>query len=131
MPRVLIAPVALAGLQAPFVDALKKAGLELAYHGNPAQMTEDQLLEALKGAEASLAGSEPYTPRVLAAHPQLKVIARVGVGYDAVDLDAATKQGIAVCFTPGTNQGSVAEHTFAMMLAWTRNLISQHVSVKA
>jgi phosphoglycerate dehydrogenase-like enzyme len=94
-------------------------------------MTEDQLLAALDGIEASLAGSEPYTPRVLAAHPQLKVIARAGVGYDAVDLEAATKQAIAVCFTPGTNQGSVAEHTFALMLAWTRSLISQHTAVKA
>lgn len=130
MARVLIAPVALANLQASFVDALKRAGLELVYHGHPAQMTEEQLLVALNGIEASLAGSEPYTPRVLAAHPQLKVVARVGVGYDTVNLEAATKQGIAVCFAPGTNQGSVAEHTFAMMLAWTRNLINQHNSVK-
>lgn len=131
MPRVLIAPVALANLQAPFVDALKNAGLELVYHGFPAQMTEDQLMQVLPGIEASLAGSEPYTPRVLAANPQLKVIARAGVGYDGVDVEAATRQGTAVCFTPGTNQGSVAEHTFAMMLAWTRNLIQQHTQVKA
>jgi D-3-phosphoglycerate dehydrogenase / 2-oxoglutarate reductase len=131
MSRVLIAPVALADLQAPFVGALKKAGLELVYHGHPAQMNEEQLLAALNGIEASLAGSEPYTARVLAAHPQLKVIARVGVGYDTVDVDAATKHGAAVCFAPGTNQGSVAEHTFAMMLAWTRNLINQHNQTKA
>src|SRR5262249_58862179 len=131
MARVLIAPIALANLQSPFVDALKKAGLELVYHGLPAQLTEEQLHAALAGVEASVAGSEPYTARVLAVHPQLKVIARVGVGYDAVDVEAATKQGVAVCFAPGTNQGSVAEHTFAMMLAWTRNLVNQHNSVKA
>src|SRR5262249_24002614 len=131
MPRVLIAPVALANVQAPFVDALKKAGLELFYHDHPAQMNAEQLLKALDGIDAALAGSEPYSPRVMAAHPQLKVIARVGVGCDAVDVAAATKQGVAVCFAPGTNQGSVAEHTFAMMLAWTRNLVNQHNSVKA
>jgi D-3-phosphoglycerate dehydrogenase len=131
MPRVLIAPTALANLKASFVDVLKHAGLELVYHGLPSQLNEEQLLGALAGVEASVAGSEPYTPRVLAAHPQLKVIARVGVGYDAVDVEAATKQGVAVCFAPGTNQGSVAEHTFAMMLAWTRNLVNQHNSVKA
>src|SRR5262245_14746395 len=117
MPRVLIAPVALTNLQAPFVDALKNAGLELVYHRHAHQLTEEQILEELKGIDASVAGSEPYTPRVLAAHPQLKVIARVGVGYDAIDVASATKQGTVVCFAPGTNQGSVAEHTFAMMLA--------------
>ncbi len=131
MPRVLIAPTALAGLQTPFVDVLRKAGFELVYHGLPAQLEEDQLMKWLDGIDASVAGSEPYTPRVLAAHPRLKVIARVGVGYDAVDVAAATKQGVAVCIAPGTNQGSVAEHTFALMLALTRHLIPQHLGVKS
>jgi D-3-phosphoglycerate dehydrogenase len=129
MSKVLIAPTALAGLAGEFVTVLKKAGLELVYHGKPAQLTEAQLLEALDGVSASVAGSEPYTPRVLAAHPQLKVIARVGVGYDAVDVEAATRAGVAVCIAPGTNQGSVAEHTFALMLALAKNLISQHQGV--
>src|SRR5262249_48620290 len=92
MPRVLIAPTALANLHAPFVDVLKSAGFELVYHGRPAQLTEEQLLEALDGIDASLAGSEPYTPRVLDRHPRLKVIARVGVGYDTVDVAAATQR---------------------------------------
>ena len=130
MPKVLIAPTALAGLQTSFADTLRKAGFELVYHGRPAQLEEDQLMEALAGIDASVAGSEPYSARILAAHPRLKVIARVGVGYDAVDVDAATRQGIAVCIAPGTNQGAVAEHTFALMLALTRKLISQHLGVK-
>src|SRR4051794_4305069 len=111
MPRVLIGPTPLAGVQAPFVETLKSAGFELYYHGHPSQMNEEQLLAALPGVEASLAGSEPYTARVLDAHPQLRVIARVGVGYDAVDVPAATKRGVAVTIAPGTNQGAVAEHT--------------------
>jgi D-3-phosphoglycerate dehydrogenase len=131
MPKVLIAPTALAGLQTPFVDTLRGAGFELVYHGRSAQLDEDQLFEALDDVDASLAGSEPYTPRVLAAHPRLKVIARAGVGYDAIDLDTANRQGVAVCIAPGTNQGSVAEHTFALMLALTRGLISQHQGVKS
>jgi D-3-phosphoglycerate dehydrogenase len=131
MVKVLISPTALAGLQADFVDVLKKAGFELVYHGRPAQLTEDEIYEALAGISASLAGSEPYTPRVIAAHPQLRVIARVGVGYDAVDVEAATRAGIAVTIAPGTNQGSVAEHTFALMLALTKSLISQHEGVRS
>src|SRR5690349_8086010 len=97
MPKVLIAPTALANLQGSFLDTLKNGGFEPIYHGRPTQLEEDELLAALDDAEASLAGSEPYTERVLEAHPRLKVIARVGVGYDAVDVVAATKQGIAVC----------------------------------
>ena len=60
MPRVLIAPTALANLHAAFVDGLKSAGFELVYHGRPAQLNEDQLLDALAGIDASLAGSEPW-----------------------------------------------------------------------
>jgi phosphoglycerate dehydrogenase-like enzyme len=131
MPRVLIAPATLAGVNASFLDVLKRGGFELVYHGVGAQLTEDQALHWLKGIDASLAGSEPYTERVLAANPQLKVIARVGVGYDAVDLAAATRHGVAVTFAPGTNQGSVSEHAFALMLALSRRLISQHAGTAA
>src|SRR5439155_883373 len=74
----------------------------------------------------TLAGSEPYTRRVFDAHPRLKVIARAGVGYDAVDMEAATQHGIAITITPNTNQDAVAEHTFMLMLALAKNLISQH-----
>src|SRR5438128_1387645 len=90
-------------------------------------MTEAELLDHLPGISASVAGSEPYTRRVLDAHPQLRVIARAGVGYDAVDLQAATEQGVAVTITPNTNQDAVAEHTFTLILALAKNLIAQHL----
>jgi phosphoglycerate dehydrogenase-like enzyme len=69
---------------------------------------------------------EPYTPRVFAAHPGLRAVARVGVGYDAVDVPAATAHGVAVAITPGANQESVAEQTFALILGLAKNLIRQH-----
>ena len=130
MTRVLISPTTLAGIQASFVDVLKAEGFELVYHGRPGQLNEDQILETLKGIDASVAGSEPYTERVYSANPQLKVVARVGVGYDAVDTVAATRHGVVVTIAPNTNQGSVAEHTFAMMLALTKNIVSQHVGTR-
>src|SRR5947209_5181051 len=131
MPKVLIAPSTLAGVEGPYLRVLKEAGFQPVYPTVNRQMVEAELQAILPGVEASLAGSEPYTPAVLAAHPQLRVIARVGVGYDAVDVAAATERGVAVCFAPGTNQGSVAEHTFCLMLAWTRGLIAQHAGVKS
>jgi phosphoglycerate dehydrogenase-like enzyme len=131
MDKVLIAPAPLANVEGQFVRVLRNAGFELVYHARGHQLTEDELLVALDGVRASVAGSEPYTPRVLAAHPQLRVIARVGVGYDAVDLPAATAHGVAVTIAPGTNQDAVAEHTFLLMLGLVKNIISQHLGVKS
>src|SRR5205823_2856290 len=131
MPKVLIAPMTLANLESPFKTALRNAGFDLVYPPVAHQMSEEELLRQLDGIDASLAGSEPYTARVLAAHPQLKVIARVGVGYDAVDVEAATRQGVVVATAPGTNQDAVAEHTFALMLGLVKNLVRGHLGVKA
>ena len=131
MDKVLMAPMTLAGIDGAFVRVLREAGLELVYPNIGVQLTEEQLLEWLPGIKAALAGSEPYTARVLDANPQLRVIARVGVGYDAVDVEAATRHGCAVAITPGTNEGSVAEHAFCLMLALARELIPQHLALKA
>lgn len=125
MAKILISPATLAGIDSPYLDVLRQAGFELAFNPHGAQMTAEQLAPALKGASAVLAGSEPYTRQVIEANPGLKVIARVGVGYDAVDLAAATERGIAVTIAPGTNQDAVAEHTFALILALAKNLVTQ------
>ncbi|MBI3824148.1 MAG: phosphoglycerate dehydrogenase [Planctomycetes bacterium] len=127
MDKVLIAPAQLAGLDAEFVTVLKAAGFELVYPKKRAQLTEPELLEQLAGVRASVAGSEPYTKKVLQAHPQLRVIARAGVGYDAVDCPAASEHGVAVTITPGANQDAVAEHTFGLLLAIAKDLINQHL----
>jgi phosphoglycerate dehydrogenase-like enzyme len=131
MPKVLIAPATLAGIDAPYLHSFRAAGFEPVFPPRAAQLTEDELCEQLNGVSAALAGSEPYTPRILAAHPGLRVIARAGVGYDAVDLPAATAQGVAVTIAPGTNQDAVAEHTFALILALAKNLIPQHEGTRA
>src|SRR5262249_51964964 len=125
MERVLIAPATLADVEGPFLDVLRGAGLEPIFPRKGHQLTEDELFAALPGIKAAVAGSEPYTPRVLAAHPGLRVVARVGVGYDAVDLEAATANGTAVCIAPNTNQEAVAEHTFALLLALVKDVVNQ------
>lgn len=127
MPRVLIGPAPLVGIESPFIGALKSAGFDLVYPTVKGQLSEDQLFDHLRGCAASLAGSEPYTRRVIAAHPQLRVIARAGVGWDAVDGEAATDHGVAVTIAPNTNHDAVAEHTFAHILALAKDLINQHL----
>jgi phosphoglycerate dehydrogenase-like enzyme len=81
---------------------------------------EDALIGLLRDADAVLAGSEPYTKRVLAALPKLRVIARAGVGFDAIDLAACDEARIPVCTTPGVNHHAVAEHTIALLMAIAR-----------
>lgn len=131
MPKVLIAPSTLAKIGGAYVDTLKAAGFELVYPPHARQLKEDELLQVLTGCVGSLAGSEPYTRKVIESHPQLRVIARVGVGYDAVDVPAATDHKVAVTITPGANQDAVAEHTLCVLLALAKDLITQHVQTRA
>ncbi len=131
MEKVLIGPMTLAGLDGEWLRVLRGAGFEVVYPPGGHQLNEDELMEQLRGIKASVAGSEPYTARVLKAHPQLRVIARTGVGYDAVDMEAATAAGIAVTIAPNTNQDAVAEQTFALMLALAKDLVPQHCALKA
>jgi D-3-phosphoglycerate dehydrogenase len=131
MPKVLIAPATMIGIPGEFIRVLQEAGFELVYPKRVGLQTEEELLELLRGVKASLAGSETYSPRVLQAHPQLKVIARAGVGYDGVDMPTATRQGIAVTIAPNTNQEAVAEHTFALMLAVAKYVVAHDAGTRA
>lgn len=130
MRKVLVAPATLVNVEGEFLRLLREAGFEIVYPRERRQLTEEDLLESLKGVSASLAGSEPYSRRVIEAIPTLRVIARAGVGFDAVDLPTANERGIAVTITPGANQESVAEHTFALILSLAKNLVNQHNAIK-
>ena len=131
MAKVLITPATLATCGGPFLEALRAAKFELRFPNTGAQLTEDELMAELPGVSAALAGSEPYSRRVLEAFPRLRVIARAGVGYDAVDVATATERGVVVCTTPGTNHDAVAEHTFALILGIARSVGWQHIRIKA
>ena len=131
MPKVLISAMTLAGVDAEYAHVLRAAGFELVYPARPIQLIESEMPEMLEGIYATLAGSEPYTRKILNTAPQLRVIARMGVGYDAVDLAAATDHGVAVTFTPGTNHDAVAELAFALILGLSKDLITQHMGTRA
>jgi len=129
--KVLITAASLANLEGKFLKVLREAGHEVVYPSRVAQLTEEELFRELDGAVATVAGSEPYTRRVIEAHPKLRVVARVGVGYDAIDVTTATEHGIAVTITPGANHDAVAEQTFTLILALAKNLVSQHLGTRA
>ncbi|MEV8265982.1 phosphoglycerate dehydrogenase [Microbacterium sp. NPDC076911] len=81
------------------------------------------LAPLLETADAWVAGTGPVTARHLDVSPRLKVIARYGVGTEAVDVDAATRRGIAVTNTPGANSEAVADHAIGLMLASLRGIV--------
>jgi phosphoglycerate dehydrogenase-like enzyme len=107
----------------PHLPKLRAAGFEIAYPPQKrALLSEDELIGLLPGISAVIAGSEPFTPRVFASAPELRVISRAGVGSDAVVLDAATRHRVVVTIAAGTNHHAVAEHALSMLFALVRRL---------
>ena len=78
----------------------------------------------IEGAIAAVVGAAPYDAAVMDRAPDLRVIARTGIGYDAVDVDAASARGIAVCNTPDGPTVSTAEHAVTLMLTVAILLVS-------
>lgn len=92
-------------------------------------ITPDQLHDYtdLANAEALIIRDETeINADLLAKMPKLRVIGRAGAGIAGIDIDEATRRGIIVMNTPGINAISVAEYTFALMLALTRHVIQAH-----
>lgn len=88
----------------------------------------DELAAALSGMDAVLASLDGYSAAVLSssASSKLKIIARWGVGYDSVDVPAATRHGIVVTYTPDLLNEAVADYTFALLLALARRVHEAH-----
>jgi D-3-phosphoglycerate dehydrogenase / 2-oxoglutarate reductase len=89
------------------------------------------LLEAIRPADALVVRSETeVTETVIAAAPNLRVVARAGVGVDNIDLGAATRAGVLVLNAPGANAISAAEHTIGLLLAVTRQIVPADISTR-
>ena len=76
----------------------------------------------MRDAEVLLHVLEPVTAAVIDAAPRLRLIQKIGIGVNTIDLDAADRRGVAVCNMPGTNTQAVAEMTLLLMLATLRRL---------
>jgi len=90
------------------------------------------LATQVESADALIVRSAVYVDSALLEHARkLRVIGRAGVGVDNIDLEAATRKGIAVMNTPGANAVAVAEHTVGLMLALARHLCRADQSTHA
>ena len=85
-------------------------------------LTEAELVEILEGADGWIVGHANVTASLLKSLPQLRVIARRGVGYERVDTDAVNAAGKVATIAVGGNDASVADHTLCLMLAVGRRL---------
>ncbi|WP_298325913.1 phosphoglycerate dehydrogenase [Haloactinopolyspora sp.] len=91
----------------------------------------DGLAAALADTDAVIAGTEPLTADLIKGATSLRIIARTGVGYDNIDVDAAARRGVVVCTTPGVNRQSVAELTIGLMLDRARGIATSSAGVRA
>lgn len=101
---------------------LRAAGLSTRHEPNLAALPAAERARLLSESRAIIAGTMPLTADDLALAERLEIIVRTGVGYDSVDVAAATERGIPVCITAGANRQAVAEHVFALMLAVARRV---------
>ena len=131
MPNILIMPTPLRHRPGRYRELLGQAGFTPIDPPGTGKLSEADLRAALPESDALLAWGGPVTAEMIARAPRLRVIARAGAGYDAVDLAAATARQIAVAVTPGANAESVAEHVFALLLALTRNVLGNDRSIRA
>lgn len=99
---------------------LDEAGIELIENPIGRRLKEDEIADMIGGHDYLIAGTEPITERVLARADGLKLIVRVGIGLDSVDLAAARARGIAVSYTPDAPSPGVSELTIGLMLALLR-----------
>jgi D-3-phosphoglycerate dehydrogenase len=104
------------------VGLLEGRGVEVLR--GPADHDLAALKPLLSRSTAWIAGSSPVTAAHLDAAPRLRLIARYGVGVDAVDVSGAQQRGVLVTNTPGANSEAVAEHALALLFAALRNVVA-------
>jgi D-3-phosphoglycerate dehydrogenase len=109
------------------VEMLESAGIEYVINPIGRKLKEDELADMVGDFDVLVAGTEPITEKVFARAPKLKLVSRVGIGLDSVDLLAAEKRGIQVCYTPDAPAPAVAELTIGLMFSLLRSIhISNH-----
>ena len=135
MPIVLITPDTMANRpERPYVKMLEEAGFEVRYPTNPELVaglcSDEETVNALSGISAIIAGGENFNANVLSSLPEMRVIARAGVGFDRVDVPAATERTIAVTITPTANHEAVAEQALTLLLAVAKGIVRGDAAVR-
>jgi glyoxylate reductase len=102
--------------------ALRDAGFGVTVAPSAGPRSAQDVAGLVRAAVGVIASSDPFDQMVFESAPNLRVIVRTGVGVDAIDVEAATRSGVAVITLPGANAETCADHTMALMLAAARRL---------
>ncbi len=121
-PRVLITTVPFGQHCPDALERLRDAKIECVLNPIGRRLKEEELADLIGGFDLLIAGTEPITARVLARADRLRLISRVGIGLDSVDLTAARERGIHVSYTPEAPAPAVAELTLGLMLSLLRHI---------
>jgi D-3-phosphoglycerate dehydrogenase / 2-oxoglutarate reductase len=130
VPKVLIAtsPFGAAGRKP--LDLMEATGWDLTANPKGRRLRAGEVEEMLDGKDAVIAGTEPYNRETIAHADRLKVIARVGIGLDSVDLEYCRERGVTVTYTPDAPSQSVAELTVGQIINLARHLHETDRSVR-
>ena len=120
-PRVAVTPPPICN-SATLRDELSGLFPQPYFNDTGRYLTEDELIRFAVEADALLVGRDGITDKVLSALPQLKIIAKYGVGLDNIDPDALTRHSVELGWTAGINRRSVAELTLSFMLGLCHNV---------
>ena len=121
MAKILITTVPFGAVDPTPLNQLKAAGLEYVINPLGRKLKEDELAEMVKDFDVLIAGTEPITEKVMQSANRLKLISRVGIGLDSVDLLAAEQHGVQVSYTPDAPAPAVAELALGLMFALMRS----------
>ncbi len=122
MPKVLITTVPFADKDRLPIELLESAGIEYLINPVGRKLKEDELAELVSDFDVLIAGTEVISEKVMMRASRLKLISRVGIGLDGVDLKAAEKLGIQVSYTPDAPAPAVSELTIGLMLSLLRSV---------
>jgi len=122
MPKALITTVPFADKDPLPLQLLDKAGIDYLINPIGRKLKENELAELISDFDVLIAGTEPITEKVIRQAKNLRLISRVGIGLDSVNLLAAEKCGIQVSYTPDAPAPAVAELTIGMMLTLLRHV---------
>lgn len=122
MPKVLITTVPFADKNNLPLDLLRAASIEYLINPLGRKLKEDELAEMVTDVDVLIAGTEPITSKVMGRANRLKLISRVGIGLDSVDLLGAEQRGIQVSYTPDAPAPAVAEFTIGLILSLLRSI---------
>ena len=130
MTRALITTAPFGEADPASLELLDEAGIEYVLNPISRRLTEEELVSLVPGFDVMIAGTEPITGRVLEAGARLRLISRVGVGLDNVDLLAARARGIAVAYTPEGPADAVAELTVGLALSLLRGVHLANMAIR-